>query len=879
MDLTHIHTHLKRLFSSGGYDHAGNRIVWWQDREGEFAEELDKLDLENCHQDGVALVRLGEESTLALKVRMLLEEPKARFLIYERGALPDPAHDMLLDIRKWAVPFAADKSTLILRELGLIDELSLKSHIADRARFFASRERMEKLVRFIAPGDGAYQIDLKIMAVLARAPQPQLSQILRILLAELDPQNLTADSKTLAEFQRFGVEQAFWDFVAKEFRYADEAPSPRNLLLRLFATDFARHVTGKVPVSLTHLVLPNGGGSNAIVFMDGWRDSSSHQRSYDALSAVVAEDLRIKNQLTGFALADLEMVHSFLDVEKRLASLLVREVLDASETVNAARIADIARSRQNAYWANAEKPSTEDAPRAALHSVYDAINHAAAFLALKGEVGAQMRSNTASETWKLYTERLYRFDQLYRLFGEAADVSEAQNWDVLKDLRSHIEDVYGNWYLAELGNLWTGQVEPELLPAWQLPDIINQYDFYRREVQPVLDADPSRRMVVIISDAFRYEAAQELFAAMRGTDRYQATMDSMLGVLPSYTALGMASLLPHEQLAYAPDGSVQVDGKSSSGLEARKKLLEAVGGIAIKASDLMEMKKEDGKAFFKPYRVVYVYHDQIDQTADKGNEEKTFVAVRTTIDEISALVRRAFTFNCNRAVVTADHGFLFQSAPPSDAHKNAIKTRPEGAVIAKKRYLIGTSLGDNDGAISGAIAATAKANTDMGFWVPKGINRFHFVGGSRFVHGGAMPQEICIPLLRVNYARGEGKGREKTRVTKVGLAALFHSTRITTSRHRFTITQTEAASDRVQPVTARIALYDGDQQISNAEVIAFDSTAKDMNLWKKEVWLTLANQSFDPHKKYQLIVRDTEDQLDLFPPHPVTISLAFENDF
>ena len=134
MDLTHIHTHLKRLFSSGGHDHAGNRIVWWQDREGEFAEELDKLDLENCHEDGVTLIRLGEESTLALKVRMLLEEPKARFLIYERGALPDPAHDMLLDIRKWAAPFAADKSTLILRELGLIDELSLKSHIADRAR-------------------------------------------------------------------------------------------------------------------------------------------------------------------------------------------------------------------------------------------------------------------------------------------------------------------------------------------------------------------------------------------------------------------------------------------------------------------------------------------------------------------------------------------------------------------------------------------------------------------------------------------------------------------------------------------------------------------------------------------------------------------------
>ena len=879
MDLTHIHVHLKRLFTSGGHDHAGNRIVWWQDRDGEFTEELDKLGLEDWHEDGVTLIRLGEEPTLGVKVRLVLEEPNGRFLIYEKGSPPDPAHDVLLDIRKWAAPFAADKSTLILRELGLVDELSLKTHIADRARFFGSRERMDKLIRFISPGDGAYQIDMKIMAVLARAAQPQLPLILRIMLAELDPDDLAAENKLLAEFQRFGVDGAFWEFVAQEYSYTDDKPSLRNLLLRLFATDFARHVTGKVPASLSHLLLPNGGGTNAVVFMDGWRDSSSHQRAYDSLSSVIAEDLQIKNQLAGFALADLEMVHSFLDVEKRLASLLVREVLDATETVNAARIADLARSRQNAYWANAEKPTTEDAPRAALHKVYDAIVHGAAFLALKGEVGAHLRSNSASETWKLYTDSLYRFDQLYRLFGEAADVAEAQNWDVLKDLRSHIEDVYGNWYLAELGDLWTRQVEADLLPEWQLPEILNQYDFYRREVMPVLDADPGRRMVVIISDAFRYEAAQELFALMRGTDRYQATFGSMLGVLPSYTALGMSALLPHDQLAYTPDGSVMVDGKPASGLEARKKLLEPVDGIAIKAADFMEMKKEDGKAFFKPYRVIYVYHDQIDQTADKGNEEKTFVAVRTTIDEIAALVRRAFTFNCNRALVTADHGFLFQSATPSQAHKNAIKTRPDGAVIAKKRYLIGTNLGQNDGAISGGVAGTAKASTDMQFWVPKGINRFHFVGGSRFVHGGAMPQEICVPLLRVNYARGEGKGREKTRVTKVGLAPLFHGTRITTARHRFTITQTEAASARVQPVTARVALYDGDQQISNAEVVAFDSSSNDLNLWKKDVRLTLANQTFDPHKTYHLIVRDVEDQLDLIPPHPVSISLAFENDF
>jgi hypothetical protein len=74
--------------------------------------------------------------------------------------------------------------------------------------------------------------------------------------------------------------------------------------------------------------------------------------------------------------------------------------------------------------------------------------------------------------------------------------------------------------------------------------------------------------------------------------------------------------------------------------------------------------------------------------------------------------------------------------------------------------LIGRDLGTAPGAIAGSTKTTAKSEMDMQFWAPKGINRFHFVGGSRFVHGGAMPQEICVPLLRINYARGEGKGRD-----------------------------------------------------------------------------------------------------------------------
>ena len=82
----------------------------------------------------------------------------------------------------------------------------------------------------------------------------------------------------------------------------------------------------------------------------------------------------------------------------------------------------------------------------------------------------------------------------------------------------------------------------------------NQHQFYQRHVQRRLEEADNRKVFVIISDAFRYEAAQELTQVLNGTYRFEADLTSQLGVVPSYTALGMASLLPHQTLTYQHQG-------------------------------------------------------------------------------------------------------------------------------------------------------------------------------------------------------------------------------------------------------------------------------------------------------------------------------------
>ena len=132
MDTDQIRAGLTSLYDKG------QRIVFWHDPDGEFAEMVPDLDLVD-----VSVLRLEKTPALEAKVAIELEQPDTRFLIYETGDQPTPDKDWLLDIRLYSEPFAADRSSMILKELGLHQQ-SLRNHISARSKFFASKERMRK---------------------------------------------------------------------------------------------------------------------------------------------------------------------------------------------------------------------------------------------------------------------------------------------------------------------------------------------------------------------------------------------------------------------------------------------------------------------------------------------------------------------------------------------------------------------------------------------------------------------------------------------------------------------------------------------------------------------------------------------------------------
>jgi uncharacterized protein (TIGR02687 family) len=865
-----ITTVLDRLFTE-----AGHRIVIWNDPEREFPDFVEKLTL-----DRITILHLESESAFKVKKRLEMDDTAGKYLLYSGKETPPMEEDWLLDIRQYAYAFRADMASLVIDDLRLINH-SLRGHLVARRKFFESKDRARKLQSLVVPTDIEADIDRKMLAVLLKSEQPDVFSFLRVLFQRMNEESeldLSISSAAWGEVEKYELAAYFWEQVRGYFGYTEESPNLKNLLIRLLATDFCLTLRDTAPAALQSLKLPDAGFANVTVFLSQWRDSNSTGAAYDQLAARISILLKIAQNLGSYDLDALEAVETFQDVEKRMTSLLRDRLTEDQDTLKAADIHRLVNRRLDSHWVSANLPDHHATPRSAFRSVYSALAAAADFLELRRTHADGFGATTAYDLWNSYARELYQFDQLYRQFSEHADAAEAQAWSVLKPLRDQIELHYGNGFLSKLSLAWGDRVQDGLLTHWKLPDVLNQQDFYRKKVLPVLEERPDRKVFVIISDAFRYEAARELLGELNGKYRFKASMETMLGVLPSYTTLGMASLLPHDSLSYKPSGDVLVDGLSTSGLLARDAILGKYQGMAVKAEDLMAMKRDEGREFIKGRRVIYVYHNIVDAVGDSAaTEDYTFKAVRDAINSLGQLTRQIINkLNGSHVLITADHGFLFQEASPNLTDKSQLADKPDSTVIAKKRYLIGPSLQNHPSVWYGATLNTAGAEGGMEFWVPKGTNRFHFVGGARFIHGGAMLQEVMVPVITVNEM--EGKSKAKTQTREVGVIVAGQNHKITTSLYRFQLIQTEAVSDRVKAMTLKIAVYDGDEPVTGVTKETFKSTSNSMAERTRYVPLTLQAKTFDRSKIYYLRLIDDETGIEK-SRYSVTIDKAFHDDF
>ena len=880
MNITQITETLEKIYREDG----GRRIVFWNDADGEFTENLGSLVPEN-----VEVLRPDLVGSLAAKIRLEIEEPQRKFLVYSPTAPPAPEDDWLLDIRLYSKTFTADAASLLLNELGFQNQ-TLRAHLSERKAFFSSKERLAKLKNLIHAEDNAGELDKKMLAVTVRAEQPDVFTIFLKIFGDLTAQ-AEKDGRNLNEVEpdfwkdvvKFNLIEYLWTAAAENFGYAAKNPRLDDLLAHLLVTDLALHARDTLPVQLKNLVLETRAGAhNAAVFLANWRTNIAQADNYREAAAFVENELEAAKWLGTIPAETLTDCETFEAVERRIIADL-RDRLLAPLPSDTADLQNRINARRNRFWCR----SAENSYCAA----YDALAAALEFFRLRDRYADGFNFPSAAAIFTAYRAELFKFDQFYRRFCEAKDQTRFEGWKIFPTLAAEIEKSYGNWFLENLGTSWTKALDHEkLFDNWRIDGAKNQYNFFREFVKPLADKSAESKIYVIISDALRYECAEELTRELNTEARrnknalVEAELSALLGVVPSYTALGKAVLLPHETIDYKKDNpnadTLYTDESSSAGMSNRSAVMKKVNGLAAAFDEFVNLGKDGGREFVRDSQIIYIYHDLIDATGDTASSEsETFNAVRKTIFELRSIVNYIFnSLNGSRILITADHGFLFQENAPQMLDKSSLDVKSGTVLKRKKRYVINPQIPPQENAWHGKIKNTAQIAGEMEFLIPKGANRFHFSGGARFVHGGAMPQEICVPLISVKKLRG--RTAENLAVTRVGVTLLGNLTRIVNNVQRFEFIQTESVSERTLPRTLHISLRDETGAIiSSEQTVTFESASNSMDDRRKIVQLTLRAGNYDRAKNYYLAAIDNDATVKQYLSYPMTIDLAFSSDF
>jgi len=776
-----------------------HRIVFWYDEHGDMRPEYEALDL-----PGVCKIEL-KNNAFGVKYHILREDKDSKFLVYHHGAEPKYQDNWLLDVQLANAVFSADRASLWLAELGLPP--AFKSLVAEHEAFFQSNARLVALKERLEDKDSQLQVRLKMMAAcLGSAVEPRVESILMVLLEEL----ALKKTEKVDSLEKFSLLPHLWKELERLFGYQASAPHIKDFAIKLFESAFQKSLQEKTQIN-----------ADALIFLNHWQDSLQGQKSYDLLAAQFEKSLNIAEKIKKTSTSDLLKSDIFKVFDHRILENTLEKVLDQTFTAEACQ--EIIRQRKTTHWYRGE-----------IAAMYQALGKAAGLLELIRKTSFEM--NNFLDGFTRYTKTWYLVDQLYREY--VFHVRQSKENTFFGSLNELVEAHYCNNFLWVLNNNWQRVIDP--IRNWKDLPVTLQRDFFQRYIPSILQS--GAKVAVVISDALRYEVAEELAKRVEEAGRFTTELSAMVGMLPSYTALGMAALLPNKTLSIQADGNVSIDGMSSAGLENRAKILnQAVSGgtRAMLANEIKGMDHEDRRTLFRENQVIYVYHNQIDMVGDKReSEDQTFEAVDAALEDLVELIKLLRSANFAKILVTADHGFLYQHKKLSEADLTGPEIAGKEIILKKRRFAIGRDLEDPGAELKLFSADQLGLSGNFDVLLAKSVNRLRLSGaGMQFVHGGSSLQEIVIPVLAVNKVRGQEFGIRKVEVDRLSSA----TTTITTGQLTVKFLQTEKISPKAAPRTLRVGIFaDDGSMISETKTLYFGFDSEQQRDRELQVTLLLS---------------------------------------
>ena len=834
------------------FNKEGRSLIFWYDERKEFYSEIENLKLDNAK-----ILVLSHNELFKAKILLERQDKDSNYLVYAPFKQPKNKENHLADTIMYSKIFSTDWISLIVQELGLKEEY--KDILEKYNKFFTAKERREKFIELVRqfPINSSSDISILMMKVITKSKANSMEKfddIVRILISDSDRK----ESKYMKEFERYGLDIKFWELCKLRFGYNEENESLTKFLIGIFLTYASSRLKKDFPKSVK-LLSQKG---TIMTFVSSLKMSVVYRDDFKNMTDEVYRMLGEEKYFKNFLPEHMLELDIFEFPDRKIQEWITERLIDENITakLDEKSILEIIEVRRNLNIQN-EKLNLE---YKMLEYAYKSIEN------IKNIKSVFFQNLT--EIIKQYSDKDFIIDTYYRKFYYYFDKLREEN-EKYRGLAQIIDNKYIEEFLNPV-NIKFGAVfnydELDKIKFLKL-----QKSFYKNNVEL-----SKNRIVVIISDALRYEVGKELISKMNKDEKIEAEIETQISLMPSITKLGMAALLPHESIEITSgennEFKILVDGKPCDDRIKREKILQKYdeNSVALNFEDVKKANKSEIREMFKEKKKIYIYHNKIDAIGDNHKtEDEVFNACSETMDEIIFLVKKLGSESVNNILITSDHGFIYKRRETEEYDK--IENISSKEDIVNKRYIITDKDYDTIG-IQKIELSKILNNKDENRLVlsPNTSNIFKVSGGGQnYFHGGMSLQELIIPLIKVKTKRGN------IETGYVEMDVLNNISRITSLTVSVEIYQKTAVSDVIKPAEYQIYFTDEEQNvISNIENFKanIESEETGQRIFKKR--FNLKNQKYNKKKNYYFIIRNVETEVEIVR-QKIEIDILFSDDF
>ena len=748
------------------------RVVFWSDPSREFNDSIDDMDLGD-----VKLLKWDGFNSFLIKYIVECEQPESKFVIYVPGDMQEDKDNILADMLHYSTPmFSADKASSLCVELGIPESHS--DLISRHLSFFNSAERRRKFEKVDVDVNDSESIVNGMIAVSLGFGSCDFKDILRDVLIQFsDSPGIDSEDVILSKLEKFELVEEFWQGCQSSVGYMGNSVGElvRSIIVTAAIGD---SVLGTSP-KLVHYVLPKKMSATSMVF--GLLSDTRVSEKIAGLCDWVEEKIDIPQIASAFdnqAISDADVFQCFDSI---LCKRLSAQMCSTSSSLDQDSLT-IVTNRLNKVRGKQ------------FSDYYEMLRAASELMAKCSEFESEIDSVESSKTLiNQYTSKWYNIDACYRHLIYHSDKIDDDSKDTLVTLAGN---TYSNVFLNPIIDRLCSLVRTYSdLPPPPITEFCKKY----------IKAD--RKTVVIISDALRYECAEELSQRLGKTSRIkERKLDYMISTIPSITEFGMAALLPNDGLQVSHDGkySVLIRGQATAS-SFRESILQSVypDSVVFSYKQFKTISSSELRECTKGKSLVYIYHDSIDSSGHDSQGVDSFNGCEEAFQEISEIITTVTNWNFTKFIITADHGFIYRRGKIEEYDKIGTVD----GFVQQRRYALNDKSFKLSRSIEMSLDYLDDSNAGLYVSVPDSAGVFKIQGvGSNYVHGGLSPQEIVVPVLTVYSIKGS--------ITEkyVGLVPVGKS-EIKQSRPRFMLAQEHPVDSEYREAIYEVWVEDENGQI------------------------------------------------------------------